>query len=150
MTDGRLAVTVDVEDWYHVPAVSGSPFSPYENAPSFLDSWDGRYDYLTEATRRTLDLLDDLDLRATFFVVADVVDNYPGLVGVKIAEQAGVPVPNTWFPEQTGRQEIKDQVEYPVLVRPRRSSGPVVSITPVIVIVSTRLSMWFQKGMECR
>ena len=55
MTDGRLAVTVDVEDWYHVPAVSGSPFSPYENAPSFLDSWDGRYDYLTEATRWTLD-----------------------------------------------------------------------------------------------
>ena len=81
MTDGRLAVTVDVEDWYHVPAVSGSPFSPYENAPSFLDSWDGRYDYLTEATRRTLNLLDDLDLQATFFVVADVVDNYPGLVG---------------------------------------------------------------------
>ena len=59
MTDGRLAVTVDVEDWYHVPAVSESPFSPYENALPFLDSWDGRYDYLAGATRRTLDLFED-------------------------------------------------------------------------------------------
>ena len=71
MTNGRLAVTVDVEDWYHVPTVSGSPFSPHENAPSFLDSWDGRYDYLTEATRRTLDLLNDfitdLKKRKTIF-----------------------------------------------------------------------------------
>ena len=27
-----------------------------------------------------LDLLDEYDIKATFFVVADVVDNYPGLV----------------------------------------------------------------------
>ena len=76
----KLAVSVDVEDWYHVPAVSGAPFSPNESAPTFLESWEGRYDYLTEATHRTLDLLGDFDLEATFFVVADVVENYPGLV----------------------------------------------------------------------
>lgn len=81
MTEGSpLAVTVDVEDWYHVPAVSGAPFSPHASAPAFLDEWEGRYDYLTEATHRTLDLLDDLGVTATFFVVADVVENYPGLV----------------------------------------------------------------------
>lgn len=81
MTDGsRLAVSVDVEDWYHVPAVSGAPFSPYDSAPDFLESWDEEYDYLTEATRRTLELFDDLDITATFFIVADVVENYPGLV----------------------------------------------------------------------
>jgi peptidoglycan/xylan/chitin deacetylase (PgdA/CDA1 family) len=79
--ESKLAVSVDVEDWYHVPAVSGAPFSPYESAPAFLESWEGRYDYLTEPTHRTLELLEDFELNATFFVVADVVENYPGLVG---------------------------------------------------------------------
>ena len=59
MTDGRLAVTVNIEDWYHIPAVSGSPFLSYENTPSLLDSWDGRYDYLAGATHRTLNLFED-------------------------------------------------------------------------------------------
>lgn len=82
MTDGqsKLAISVDVEDWYHIPPVSGAPFSPYDSAPAFLDDWDDEYDYLTAPTERTLDLLDELDVTATFFVVADVVDNYPGLV----------------------------------------------------------------------
>lgn len=75
-----LALSVDLEDWYHAPTVSGAPFSPYESAPEFLESWDHEYDYLTRPTHRTLDLLDQLNLTATFFVVGSVVDNYPGLV----------------------------------------------------------------------
>ncbi|MDS0475700.1 polysaccharide deacetylase family protein [Natrinema sp. 1APR25-10V2] len=78
--ESALAVSVDVEDWYHVPAVTGSSFSEYEDVHEFFDEWDDEYDYLTEPTHRTLDLFDDLDITATFFVVADVVDNYPGLV----------------------------------------------------------------------
>jgi len=80
MTDSKLAVSVDVEDWYHVPAVTGSSFSTFEDVSEFFDEWDGEYDYLTQSTYRTLELLDDLGITATFFVVADVVDNYPGLV----------------------------------------------------------------------
>lgn len=82
MTDGesRLAVSVDVEDWYHVPAVTGSSFSEYRDVHEFFDAWDKEYDYLTKPTHRTLNLLDGLDITATFFVVADVVENYPGLV----------------------------------------------------------------------
>ena len=80
MTDGRLAVTVDVEDWYHVPAVTGSSFSEYNDVGEFLSEWNEEYDYLTEPTHRTLDLLDTLGITATFFIVADVVDHYPGLV----------------------------------------------------------------------
>jgi len=78
--ESKLAVSVDVEDWYHVPAVSGAPFSPYDSALEFLESWDGEYDYLTDATYRTLNLFDEIGIKATFFVVADVVENYPGLV----------------------------------------------------------------------
>ncbi|MDI6811089.1 MAG: polysaccharide deacetylase family protein [archaeon] len=75
-----LSITVDIKDWYHIPSVTGSPFSVYRDVPEFFERWNGRYDYLTEPTRRVLDLLDEFDVRATFFVVADVVDHYQGLV----------------------------------------------------------------------
>lgn len=42
---------------------------------------------------------------------------------IRLAQQADVPVPNTWFPEDTAKETIRDKVDYPVLVRPRRSSG---------------------------
>ena len=79
----RLSITVDIEDWYHIPSVTGSPFSVYKDVDDFFKKWEGRYDYLSlrEPTKRVLDMLDEFDIRATFFVVADVVDHYPGLVG---------------------------------------------------------------------
>lgn len=46
----------------------------------FFAQWKGRYDYLTEPTERVLGMLDELNIRATFFVVADVTEHYPGLV----------------------------------------------------------------------
>lgn len=76
----ELALSIDLEDWYHVPAVTGSPFSRYDTVQTFFENWTGEYDYLTRPTYRTLDLLDRHGLTATFFVVADIVENYPGLV----------------------------------------------------------------------
>jgi peptidoglycan/xylan/chitin deacetylase (PgdA/CDA1 family) len=75
-----ISITVDIEDWYHIPSVTGSPFSVYRDVNEFFDKWGGRYDYLSEPTKRVLDLLDEFDVTATFFVVADVVEHYPGLV----------------------------------------------------------------------
>lgn len=77
---GSLAVTVDIEDWYHLSPVTGAPFSKYVDVPDFFKKWNGRYDYLTKSTLKVLDLLQELDIRATFFVVADIVEHYPGLV----------------------------------------------------------------------
>jgi len=73
-------LTIDVEDWYHIPSVTGSPFSVYTDVEEFFQKWQDRYDYLTEPTKRILNLLDEFNLRATFFVVADVIEHYPGLV----------------------------------------------------------------------
>lgn len=42
---------------------------------------------------------------------------------IKLAHKAGVPTPKTYFPEDTGIENIKNIVEYPVLVRARISSG---------------------------
>ena len=75
-----VSITVDIEDWYHIPSVTGSPFSVYKDVNEFFEKWKGGYDYLTEPTIRVLDLLDEYDIKATFFVVADVVEHYPGLV----------------------------------------------------------------------
>ncbi len=75
-----MSVTIDIEDWYHVPAVCGSSFSKYKDTGDFFSKWNGKYDYLTEPTMQTLDMLEELDIHATFFIVAEVVNRYPGLV----------------------------------------------------------------------
>lgn len=42
---------------------------------------------------------------------------------IKIAQRAGVPTPKTYFPEQRTQAEIKRTADYPLLIRPRVSSG---------------------------
>ena len=56
-----LSITVDIEDWYHIPSVTGSPFSVYRDVEEFFDKWKGRCDYLSEPTGRVLDLRDEFD-----------------------------------------------------------------------------------------
>ncbi len=80
MLKTTLSITIDIEDWYHIPSVCGSPFSVYRGVDEFFREWDGHYDRLTRSTERTLALLRDYGVRATCFVVADVVEHYPGLV----------------------------------------------------------------------
>ena len=80
LMNNSLSITVDIEDWYHIPSVCGSPFSVYKDVNEFFEKWDDRYDYLTEPTKRVLDILDEYNTTATFFVVADIADNYPGLI----------------------------------------------------------------------
>ena len=75
-----LAITVDVEDWYHTPSVTGSPFSRFRDVLEFFSECTERYDYLTESTGRVLFILQQYDIRAAFFIVADVTERYPGLV----------------------------------------------------------------------
>jgi len=79
-TKSKLAITIDIEDWYHIPSVCGSAVSVYKDTGEFFEKWNERYDYLSEPTKRVLDFLDDFDVRATFFIVADVIERYPGLV----------------------------------------------------------------------
>jgi len=80
MTDHILAVTIDLEDWYHIPPVCGSPSSVYRDTNEFFTKWGHKYDYLSEPTYRVLDILDNFNIISTFFVVADVIEHYPGLV----------------------------------------------------------------------
>ena len=64
----RNALTVDVEDWYHVCGVERMPPIP-------RNSW-----RVCSATERILSLLDEYGVKATFFVLGCVAEAEPGLV----------------------------------------------------------------------
>lgn len=65
------ALTIDVEDYYHVSA--------FESVARFED-WD-RYESRVERnTRRILDLLEDHQTRATFFVLGWIAERQPKLI----------------------------------------------------------------------
>ncbi len=65
------ALTVDVEDYFHVSAL----------APSIRrDSWDSRESRVVGNTHRLLALFEQFDVRGTFFVLGWVAERYPQLV----------------------------------------------------------------------
>jgi polysaccharide deacetylase family protein (PEP-CTERM system associated) len=71
------ALTIDVEDYFHVEAFSGTiPRARWDDYPSRV----------VESTTRILDLLDALGLKATFFVLGWVARKAPKLV-VEIARR---------------------------------------------------------------
>ena len=65
------AMTVDVEDYFHVSAFDGVlPRS----------RWDSIESRVVANTERILEIFQDTDVRATFFVLGWVAERYPGLV----------------------------------------------------------------------
>jgi polysaccharide deacetylase family protein (PEP-CTERM system associated) len=65
------AMSIDVEDYFHVAALAGS-------IPR--DTWDGMDARVGVSTRRLLDLFDMADTRATFFTLGWVAERHPDLV----------------------------------------------------------------------
>ena len=64
----KHALTVDLEDWFHVCGAGPCPQVPQE-------SW-----RVAETGRRVLDLLDEFDIKATFFVLGVVAEAEPALI----------------------------------------------------------------------
>jgi polysaccharide deacetylase family protein (PEP-CTERM system associated) len=64
-------ITVDLEEWFHVCGVGGAL------APA---NWDRLPSRVEQTTRIVLDLLDGVQVRATFFVVGWVCERYPRLI----------------------------------------------------------------------
>ncbi len=65
------ALTVDVEDYFHVAAL----------APSIhRDSWTSRESRVVGNTQKLLAIFDQFDVRGTFFVLGWVAEQYPQLV----------------------------------------------------------------------
>ena len=62
------ALTIDLEDWYHGVELPAGRWREFE-------------DRLVPATGRLLEILDRCEVRATFFVLGDVAERHPDLVG---------------------------------------------------------------------
>jgi len=80
MGSNKIALSFDVEDWYHTPVITGYSFSKYRTVDDFFANWQGSYDCVTEAFLNLMELLEAKKVTATFFVVADVLDRYPEIV----------------------------------------------------------------------
>jgi len=65
------AMTVDVEEYFHVEALANS----IERS-----SWDSRPSRVVESTRKLLEAFDDANTRATFFILGVVAQKQPALV----------------------------------------------------------------------
>jgi polysaccharide deacetylase family protein (PEP-CTERM system associated) len=72
------ALTIDVEEWFHICG-AGPELSP--------SNWPRLPSRVVQNTDRLLDILDHLQIRATFFVLGYIAERHPDLV-VRIA-QAG-------------------------------------------------------------
>ncbi len=70
------AITVDVEEWFHICGVGG---------PLARDRWDALPSRVVQTTRMLLDDLDRAGARATFFVLGWVAERHPALVSEILA-----------------------------------------------------------------
>src|SRR5947207_680944 len=71
ITEIPNALTVDVEDYFHVSAFAPN-ISP--------DSWSSRESRVVQNTRRLLDLFERFGVQCTFFVLGWVAEQHPHLV----------------------------------------------------------------------
>lgn len=65
------ALSFDIEDWFHMVGI------PAVDEPS---KWDSFESLVEERTHEILEICDQFDVRATFFVLGWIADRYPGLV----------------------------------------------------------------------
>jgi peptidoglycan/xylan/chitin deacetylase (PgdA/CDA1 family) len=65
------AMSIDVEDYFHVAALSEA---------ISRDDWDSMNARVDHSTRRILDVFESSETRATFFVLGWVADRHPALV----------------------------------------------------------------------
>jgi polysaccharide deacetylase family protein (PEP-CTERM system associated) len=70
------ALTIDVEDYYHVAA--------FDSVVRFAD-WERYESRVEKNTQRMMDLLDAHATQATFFVLGWVLERYPGLIRTIVA-----------------------------------------------------------------
>lgn len=76
----KVAISIDIEDWYHGPAVIGSNFSKYKTIDDFAKENDFEFHKLNKYIQRILEILKIHNVKATFFIVGDLAKRYPEIV----------------------------------------------------------------------
>jgi polysaccharide deacetylase family protein (PEP-CTERM system associated) len=79
LRDRQFALlTVDVEDWFHL--VGAGANYQFWRSPGGVETWDRYPSRVVDNTRWILDLLEERNLKATFFVMGWVAEQSPELV----------------------------------------------------------------------
>lgn len=82
-TDARLAVSVDLDEWYHARWVTGAALSRWPQPADFFREVygsDGPRGDIVRPTETILELFAAAGVRATFFILGEVAGFYPDLV----------------------------------------------------------------------
>jgi len=100
----KNAFTVDLEEWFHISGV-----------PSLQDikRWDDFESRIEDNTHRLLKILDDHDVKATFFVLGWIAEKYPGLV--KQIHDAGHEIGNHGYRHKLINRMTKDEFKKDLL-----------------------------------
>ncbi len=126
----RAIISVDVEDYFQTSAFAGVVHR---------DSWSSYPSRVEENTARVLDLFDESNVRATFFILGWVADRFPGLVR-HIVQRGHEPACHSYWhrlvynltPDQFRRDTLraKDAIENAAGLAIRGYRAPSFSITP--------------------
>lgn len=113
----KLVISIDLDEWYHARWVTGSKISRWPDTLSFfrdvynLDKPRGDID---NPTMEILELLDEFNIKATFFILSEVAGYYPHLVkeiaknGHEIASHGKNHIDLWNYTPQTFQADLKD------------------------------------------
>jgi len=76
----KIVISVDIEDWYHNPAIIGSEFAKFETIDQFLKFYNINISKFVKYLNEVLKLLSNYDIKATFFIVADMARRFPCII----------------------------------------------------------------------
>lgn len=71
----QIALSIDIEDWYHSRHVSSLEFNPNRKIIDFKNKYNRNYKYLEKPISDILNLLKRYQVKATFFIVADLIED---------------------------------------------------------------------------
>ena len=72
-TYNKVAMSIDVEDWYHSRHITSMCSNPNEQVKSFRRQYDRSYHLLDKPISYLLELFQTHQIKATFFIVADLI-----------------------------------------------------------------------------
>jgi peptidoglycan/xylan/chitin deacetylase (PgdA/CDA1 family) len=71
----QIALSVDIEDWYHSRHVTSLDKNPNNQVLDFKKKYNKNYRYLERPILDILELFEKHKVKATFFIVADLIDD---------------------------------------------------------------------------
>jgi len=79
MKENKIAFSIDLDDWYHMSYITGTPTSMYPSVEACLKDYPD-FDLISEPTMKLLEVLNKKNIKATFFINAHMIALYPKIM----------------------------------------------------------------------